>query len=226
MSTEATQEIMLPILTILQRIKEGMVDPRTIDKETRQACVEALLGEGASQTQIAVHLKHCDKTIQRDVQEIRKKNAVNVTPEFVTETIGDMISSAQQHHARLIQLAKNSSASTMERAQAELYAWTVKKDCVTKLQTLGCLPQKAQEVIGDVFHHKAEEDEEESFEALDEMIKDITQMTKGKKDSKNLQISRAIRQEKSNLERIKVAANIKKISREVKGHVADQGKTD
>jgi len=65
-----------PILSLLQDIKSGVIDPRDIEKELRQQIVEVLLLEGTMVPQIAQILKVSDKTIRRDTLDIKERNAL------------------------------------------------------------------------------------------------------------------------------------------------------
>jgi hypothetical protein len=216
MSIDETQESTLPVLTILQRIKDGTVDPRALDRDTRLACVEAMLGEGISQAQIAVHLKRSDKTIQRDIQVIRQKNALVVTPEFVRETIGDMSCKFLMNINRLMQLSRSTNGSLGEKALAELYAAQVMKTYITTMQSLGCFPLKPQEIIGELFHHQAEEDQEASWQKIEEVIHDIALTTKGKKDAKSIEVKKDVARLRVNLEKTKLLAECKKVAKKTK----------
>jgi hypothetical protein len=216
MNTDETQEIILPVITLLQRIKDGVTDPQILDKETRQACVEAMIGEGVSQVQIAVHLKCCDKTIQRDIQEIRQKNALTASPDLAREIIGDMDCKLRMSTNRLMQLSRGAKGSIMEKTLAEYYAAQVVKMHMNLLQSLGYLPQKAHEFIGDVFHHQAEENAEASWQQIEEVISDIALTTRGKKDAKSIEVKKEISRLRVTLEKTKLLADCQKVAKKTK----------
>ena len=108
-----------PILTIIQKIKDRIIDPKTISKEERQQCVEILYFDGWSESAIAQILNRSDKTIQRDFQDIQKKNALNPSPDFVREIVGRFVTTSDVREARLIRLSRSNEGSLSERAQAE-----------------------------------------------------------------------------------------------------------
>jgi len=56
-----------PVLSIIQRIKEGSLNPEMVDKKTRQGCVEVLEAEGYGISAMAQIFKKCNKTIKRDL---------------------------------------------------------------------------------------------------------------------------------------------------------------
>ncbi len=78
----------VPILTMIQQIKDGQLDPKTLNKELRQQCVEILLGEAYSAPSIAQILKRSDKTIRRDIDEIRERNALEPDVNFLKRIAG------------------------------------------------------------------------------------------------------------------------------------------
>jgi transposase len=175
------------ILNIIQRIKDRTVEPKSLDKETRQGCVEVLIGEGYSQAQIAQILKCSDKTIHRDSKEIRQKNSITPSAEQAKELIGELVIQAQQHHARLVQMARG-EGSLAEKSQAEYLAWKVRENLIGKLQSLGYLPLKPQTIIGDIFHHSDSESQssENDFKNLESKIRDINMTLGDDVDSKKI----------------------------------------
>ena len=138
---------------VIQQIKDGSFNPRTLDKETRQLCIEIFLAEGYTMSTMAQILAKCEKTIQRDLVEIRAKNAVNPDVDLAKEIIGELLTYARIHRAYLMRLARTKDATVSEKAQAEYFAARVGLDLVSKMQTLGYLPLKPNTIIGDVFHH-------------------------------------------------------------------------
>jgi hypothetical protein len=142
-----------PILELIQKIKDGDVDPKTLDKEARQACLEILMAEGYGGAQLGQIFKRCDKTIQRDITEIRRRNALVPSAEYAKEFVGDVVKKAFGHHDFLIRISNDRSASDSDKIEARKSAWNIMKDLVEKLQNLGYLPSRPQQVVGDIYHH-------------------------------------------------------------------------
>ena len=161
-----------PVIKIIQEINSGVCDSLLLDKATRQQCIEVLIGEGYTYSQLAQLLKRSEKTISRDMQEIRQKNALTPSVEFAKETIGELITKARIHASYLMRLARDKDASIANKASSEFLAWRVFKELTEKLQTLGFLPLKPQEVSGDIYHHVLGQ-EEDSYEDVKKMICDI-----------------------------------------------------
>ena len=161
------------ILSIIQDIKDGAINPKTLSKEDRQRCVEFLIGEGYAEAQIAQILVRSEKTIGRDLADLRARNALTPNVELAKQIIGDMFQKAMAHHKYLMRLARSPEASHSEKAQSEFMAWKVLKEVVEKMQTLGYLPLKPQEIIEDIFHHVTDDDKEQCIAESKNMLIDI-----------------------------------------------------
>jgi|GEM_PF-583952 len=166
----------IPVLTILQKLKARLIAPESLGKEDRQRCIEALLGEGYTIVQIAQLLNKCERTIRRDLDVIRKNNALSPDLELVKKIVGDMVQKAGTHRAHLMRIARADSSSAGEKAQAEFLSWRIEREMIDKLQTLGYLPLKPQEVVSDIYHH--EDGDGRSYAQLREEIADIERIAK------------------------------------------------
>jgi len=140
-----------PILSLIQEIKDGRVDARLIGKDERQGCIEVLIGEGYNVPQIAQTLKRCEKTIRRDLDGIRARNAISPDTELAKKIVGDMLMYVRTHRDYLMRLARKGDASVSEKAQAEFYAAQLDLNLIAKLQSLGYLPYKDKNVCVDLF---------------------------------------------------------------------------
>jgi IS30 family transposase len=166
-----------PVLTIISDLKNGAVSPDALDKTTRQNCVEVLIGEGYSPPQIAKIMKKTDRTIRRDLEDIRGRNALSPDLEYAKRFIGEVVVSARNHHKHLMRLARTPDATVTEKIQGEAAAWKVLKELVEKMQTLGYLPLKPQEVIGH-FLHQAEPDTIEEINAMKKQLAELEEQAK------------------------------------------------
>jgi len=169
-----------PVLEIIQQIKDGKLDPTTLDKEERQSCLSTMLAEGLNAPTLAQILRVSDKTIRRDIKEIRMRNGFTPNVEFVKETAGEILTYARISRDHLMRLARTKESSVMERAQAEMYANQVFLSAVSKLQSMGYLPQQAQAIIGDIFLHNVPSTDELQKEILElDKILDVGSNAKG-----------------------------------------------
>lgn len=136
-----------PVLTLIQNIRDRRIDPSVLDSEDRRRCVEVLRGEGYSVAEIGRILKKSERTIQRDLAQIRTDNALRVRPGFAEEMAGEMVRQAEVSVARLRRIAREQAASAMERLMAESAAWRVHSDMIIRLQSLGHLPRVPTGVV-------------------------------------------------------------------------------
>ncbi|MCX6113167.1 MAG: ECF-type sigma factor [Proteobacteria bacterium] len=155
-----------PILSLIQGVKDGRIDPSTIDKDIRIKCVEVLWLEGYKTSEMAQVLKCSDKTIKRDLSEIREINAISPDVNLAKTIIGEYLLKARNSHSYLSRLASSKEGPINEKAQAEYYAHIVISDSVSKLQSLGYLPNAAKAVVGDIFHHYDNNDELENLKII------------------------------------------------------------
>ncbi len=209
------------VLKIIQDIKSGVCDPRLLDKSMRQQCIEVLSAESYTYSQLAQIFKCCEKTISRDMEDIRKKNAVSPSVEFAKETIGELITKARIHASYLMRLARDKDTPAGSKAGAEFLAWRVVKEFTEKLQTLGYLPLKPQEMSGDIYHHVLKE-EDESYEDVKKMISDIESVAK---ESGTLtgELADEIKQLSARIDKAEVVIKVKSLSKKKKNGQTNQG---
>ena len=162
-----------PVLTLIQQLKDDSIHPSTLSKEQRLACVETLSLEGYAVAQIAQIVRRSDKTIKRDLAEIAAKNVVQPTPELLRQLVGWLMARSEAHQARLMRLARSTDGSIADRAQAEYLAFRIRNETLQRLQSLGYLPQRPQEVVGDFIHREGGDLEEASLSAIEAVIVEI-----------------------------------------------------
>jgi hypothetical protein len=155
--------------SVIQRIKSGSLDPKLLDKEHRLLCVEALYLEGVTPMALAELFKVNDRTIRRDMQEIRIRNSLNPNPELVKQIIGDFWLNASAHRNHLMKLARGKDGSVGERAQAEYYASRTTIDIVSVLQSIGYIPKMPGAVA--VLHATSP-----SSESITLLLKELDEM--------------------------------------------------
>jgi len=202
-----------PILSLLQNIQSGAVDPRDISKDLRQQIVEVLLLEGTMVPQIAQILKVSDKTIRRDIADIKERNALTPSLELAKQTIGDLKMKSEAHRSHLMRLARIQDASVSERSLAEYYAWKVSKELVEKLQSLGYLPMVPHKIDAEVYHH-----DEEGAQTLGELKDELTGLEKivqqGQISDKN--IEERIKLLRLKIEKAEIVNDVEKLNQKKK----------
>lgn len=162
-----------PVLTLLQQLKDGSVHPGTLTREQRQQCVEVLFLEGYSIPQIAQVVEKSEKTVKRDIADVRLRNAASPSPELARQLIGHFFMKWEAHQASLVRLARSQEGSVAERVQAERHAWDVLKGGIELLQSLGYLPQRPQQVTGEFIHHLDADDKEQPIETAERKILEV-----------------------------------------------------
>lgn len=162
-----------PILSLLQQIQSGEIDPRDVDKDLRQQMVEVLLLEGTSIPQIAQMLKVSDKTIRREISTIKEKNALSPSIELARMLVGDLRMKAEAHRSHLMRLARAPGAKVGEKCLAEFYAWKVSAELIEKLQSLAYLPLVPHKIAADIYHH-----DENDSKTLGELKDELTILEK------------------------------------------------
>jgi len=171
-----------PTLALIQNIKDGKVMPETLMKDLRQSCVEVMLGEGYTVAAMAHVFKRSDKTIKRDLEEIRERNAITPDVNLAKKIIGEMVMYGRIHRDQLMKLARIKEASVSEKAQSEYLAFKVFAELIAKLQLLGFLPTKPQAIVGEVFHHV--DGQINNLDDLSRQIIEVEKMADGKEDVK------------------------------------------
>ena len=165
MNKDNPQENEVPVLMVLQDIKNGLIKFLDQDDSVRKEIVNILRLEGQSMVAISQILKCSTKTIQRIKEEIIKDGRISSSPEFVKETIGEMRRVALHHWSSLTRIARSSSATTRDKISAEVSAWGVMQDLIEELRRLGYLPSATQEFVG-TFSHKIDDGRERSWEEI------------------------------------------------------------
>ena len=115
---------------LLQEINSGLTDPAILDKSSRQQCIELLIAEGYTHAQIAQLLKCSEKTVSRDIKELRRRNELSPNLSFAKEFIGDMFKKAMTHHSYLMRLARAKETPAGDKIAAEISAWKVIKELI------------------------------------------------------------------------------------------------
>ena len=129
----------MPILDLIMKIKAGAVNPKLLYKGTRQLCVETMFVEGYHISKIAGLFQVSDRTIRRDIADIRERNAVAPSPEMTRALLGELVANSRYHSASLRRIARREDAYPDEKARAEYLAWRVGKELVDRLCQVGFL---------------------------------------------------------------------------------------
>ncbi len=188
------------VLSFIQQIREGTVSPKSISKDMRHEIVELLFVQGQDVPTIAQFLKVCDKTVRRDLSEIREKNALSPDPKFVKSTIGELFVLSQQHISHLMRLSRLKEGSVGEKAQAEYLAHRVNMERIQRLQSLGYLPTQPQAIIGSFYHNLSGDELTKKFQEISGEVVEVDQVLKDC-GIENLEASQGLSEIKKALEK-------------------------
>jgi DNA-binding CsgD family transcriptional regulator len=200
----------LPIFSLIQQLKDESLDPRTLPSELRQQCVEVLWSEGYNESAMAQILKRSEKTIKRDLQKIREKNALSPDLELARQIIGETVQRARMHQGYLVRLARSKDATVSEKAQSEYLAWRVQKELVEKMQSFGYLPSRPQEITGDIYHHMSLQEEERSFGEIKTMITQIENVAR-ETDTFSNELEREVTLLRAKIEKAEITYEVKNL---------------
>jgi len=160
-----------PVYSLLQRLKSGELDPELIDKQTRKRLIKALGEDYCNYHQMAQMFGCHEKTIQRTIAEIRSEEAFASSPQFVKETAGEIVQMARTRISSILRCARGSDVLPMHRVAADVQAWTVFKQMIEVLQSIGYLPLRPKEITGNIYHHADEAPM--SYEEMRKSLKDL-----------------------------------------------------
>lgn len=199
------------VLSLLQKVKAGELDPRNLSAESRQACVEHMGVEGYSTAEMAQVLRVTERTIRRDRQAIRKAHAVEPGDEFVKETVGALAAHGEMAIDRIRRQARSRELSPMERVHAERLAWRIRDECVERLQKLGYLPTAATEVKGAFTHELTGLGLAPTYNEITVQIEQLEAVVKDSKDIPS-EVAGKLRQLKALLPRCQVADELESLA--------------
>lgn len=193
-------------ISMIQDIRSGRLDATILTKDARLLCVEVLLGEGATKSQMAVLLKVSEKTIGRDIQAVQLTNYMQPDEDFRKRMIGHLLMGAAINREHLMRLARKTESSVSEKAQAEFLAFKVLTETITKLQSLGHLPTQAQAIDLNVSGSQEK--------SLDQLRSDLIELKKVCDDEDvcvNQSMRKSFRQIEEKITRAEIAEDIKNV---------------
>lgn len=152
---EASSRPERSVLDTIAGIKDGRIDPKLLEEEDRQACVQYLASEGATIAEIAKLLKRSDRTIQRDRDAIRAAAALKHDPKFADRMSGVLVGEAELAIERIRRVTRGADTPPAVKVEGEHRCYQIRSDLVTRLQSLGLMPMAAQRVEADLTHRRS-----------------------------------------------------------------------
>jgi hypothetical protein len=145
----------LQTLALLQKIKNGQINPESIGKAERMLLVPFLMAEGKSTAEIAHLLKVADRTIERDKKALREEIAITKDPKLVEQMAGRLMYETELSIQRLRKVQRDKDASPADKIEAERTSNQIICQLVKTMQSLGYLPTAAQKIEADLIHRAA-----------------------------------------------------------------------
>lgn len=166
-----------PILTLIAQIRDKRVQAGLLSAEDRRRCVEVLRGEGYGIAEIAQILEKNERTIRRDLEQLRAEHALSPDPRLAERFIGQLVHEAETSMSRLRRIAREQGASAMERLMAESSAWKVFRELFQSLQSVGYLPRMPTNVVAEVFQ-RFDAEPLATYEELDRQVREIVEVSR------------------------------------------------
>ena len=137
---------------VVQSSNDAYLTKKILSPEDRRDVVDSMRLTGHSIAEIADRMGVSIKTIKRDIEEIKEKNALKLKPSLAGEMVGELIRKAGQHWQSLKSVARDPSVKTNERLLAEKLAWDVELNLCRELREMGYLPSAPKTVMGQISH--------------------------------------------------------------------------
>lgn len=128
------------LLSVLEQVKTGSMNPKRIPKEMQTGLVGLLIDQGLHIPEIAMILKCSDRTVQRHKAELLAQLALDPNPDLARQLSGRLIQVAEQVMANLRRIGRDKATPAASRIDAEANIFQVMAKLVEKLQSLGYLP--------------------------------------------------------------------------------------
>lgn len=171
-------------LKILQEIKNGVTNPKSLSASERKLLIPFLMAEGQSTSEIALLLKKSDRTIERDKQAIRKDNALASDPELTNIMAGKLVDEANLSIQRIRKFQRDKDCSPAIKIDAEHRCFQITSTLTERLQSLGFLKTATTKIEADLTHHLENPLSLDELESEVKRLQDIEKSTMQKETKK------------------------------------------
>ncbi len=195
-------------LSLLQKIQAGTVDPKCIRPAERHLIVSYLMADGYSTADMAQILKVSDRSIERDKQAVRKKNALAADPELVEQMVGRLVCEAELSVQRIRKTARDKDTPQAVKVDAEHRCYQIVSDMITSLQRLGYLPTATPRLQADFTHNIGQIPDFSQMQAEVQRLRQITGETQGT----DPQLTEQLNEIETQLGKVRLVSQIEKIS--------------
>lgn len=139
-------------ISLVKAIRNNVIPAKALTREPRQTCVEYLGSEGYSTGEIAEILKVSPRTIRRDMEQIRGRNAISLDPDFTATHIGQLARRAQHAISSLTRISREKDCPYFVKVRAIKETWRISKELTEALQSIGYLPNIPKELGVELRH--------------------------------------------------------------------------
>lgn len=176
------------VIALIRQLHSKQLTRKEISKEEILACVEHLTREGALAVEIAEMLSCSDRTIRRDLEAIRSRNAMEFDPSTGAQLLSEFKELYDHAIQRLRRAERDSSAKPSERVMALRALLTASERCAKLFQSLGYLPkvsetadsvpQQMKDLVARVRHLAGQQDACENAE----LAQQVRRVVEGMRD--------------------------------------------
>jgi hypothetical protein len=139
-------------LTLLQDIRNGSIDPRSLRPVVRRTLVSFLMAEGQSTAEIGHLLNASDRIIQLDKKALWGENTITKDPALVGKMVGRLVTEANLCIERIRKSARGKDTPASVKVDAEHRCFQIFEKTIERLQSLGFLPTAAQKVTAELTY--------------------------------------------------------------------------
>ena len=169
-------------LTLLQDIRTGSIDPRSLRPVVRRTLVSFLMAEGQSTAEIGHLLKASDRIIQLDKKALWGENIITRDPALVGQMVGRLVTEANLCIERIRKSASGKDTPASVKVDAEHRCFQIFEKTIERLQSLGFLPTAAQKVTAELTYQI---EEVLTLEQIDKEVKRLKQIEGNPSEKEN-----------------------------------------
>ncbi|PCI11631.1 hypothetical protein COB72_00335 [bacterium] len=142
---------------LLRDLKAGKIVGKGVPIESRRECVQWLSLEGLSNAEIADLFQMCEKTIRRDIAELRRKNAIYPSQTLAAEMLGEYQLQIQASIKRLRRVCRDSRANPSDLIASERVIMDSLDQLLLRLHSVGLTngmesPQNESADLAELLH--------------------------------------------------------------------------
>ncbi len=140
------------VTDLIARIHSGDIDVSMITGEDRRRCVEHMTLEGVGVDELARIFKKDSRTIYRDLKAIRAANALEPSPEFTAQMIGQLVKEAHTNAGQIRREIRSPTVDTKLRIQGRVSIFEIYNELVRTLVKTSYIAAAPQQITATINH--------------------------------------------------------------------------